>query len=192
MKVFSQNEGEEGEEQTQTGGQAPEKQDPNKAPNKKQNYQEIVVNRKEEADKPQDEEHLSDVEVKAARQNTVKEIMSNNPNLGRPETDDTNAVESSDSSLDPKTAISTAEKEEEKKAVVESSPEQNQGLGNDKLGEGVKQGELPGQKEKEQESEEKKVADDAIEVSAKSESNGTANGEPATPEETKETTDEAA
>lgn len=149
MKVFSQDDA-DGEESdsTQTGGQAPDKQDPNKAPNKRQVYQEVVISRKEEVDKEQDEESLPASVVKEARQNTVKEIISNNPNLGRPDTDDSNAVEGSDASLDPSTALQTAEKDEEKKEIFESSAEENQGLGNDKLGEGTEQKDIPGLKEK--------------------------------------------
>jgi hypothetical protein len=50
--------------------------------------------------------------VKKAREEVLEQIVVDNPNLGRPETKDENAVESSDSSLDPMTALSSAVKQE--------------------------------------------------------------------------------
>ena len=113
-------------------------------------------------------------------------MLENNPNLGKPDVNDTNDVENSDSSLDPSTALHTAEKEEEEKIIYKSSAEQNQGMGNDDLDKGTSQQDLPGNKEKGEESEEKKGTDAAIETSTQGEANATADGEAASSEESTE------
>ena len=76
--------------------------------------------------------------VKKAREEVLEQIVVDNPNLGRPETADPNAIESSDSSLDPKTALTSAVKQEEVNEVIDTAAENNEGVGNSEVGKDTK------------------------------------------------------
>ena len=66
-------------------------------------------------------------------------MKENNPHLGNPQDKVDSNVENSDSSLDVKTALHTAENQQEVNDRIKSSPEENEGLGNKQLGKASQQ-----------------------------------------------------